>query len=153
MSIWVLLVAIFVAGVVGGVVNAFLSDNGFVLPRKTGGIMQPGGLGNAFIGGVAAVISWGLYGPFAGAPVFSGQSAPSASFTLSALVGAILVGVSGARWLSNEVDKQLLRAAGIKAARRPSNLDLATKFTTASPADALIAASAVSAEPQGHDKP
>lgn len=146
MDLWIFLAAIFVAGVVGGIVNAFMSDNGFMLPRVTGGIIQPGGVGNAFIGGIAAVVSWGLYGPFAGAPIFSGQPEASAGFTLSALVGAILVGISGARWLSNEADKRLLRAAGIAAAKQPPSPDLVSKFTTASPAAAFRAASGVAAD-------
>lgn len=153
MNIWVFLAAIFVAGVIGGIVNAFMSDNGFVFPRVTGGIVQPGGVGNAFIGGIAAVVSWGLYGPFAGTPIFSGQAAPAAGFTLSALVGAILVGISGARWLSNEVDKRLLRAAGVAAARQPSRADLASEFTTATPAAAFRAASALPAGVPGPAKP
>lgn len=141
MSIWVYVVAIFVAGVVGGIANAFLSDNGFVLPKSTGGIMQAGGLGNAFIGGVAAVVSWGLYGPFAGAPALASTSPPGATFTVSALVGAILVGISGARWLSNETDKRLLRAAGIEAARQMPSEGIIAALTTASPEAAFQAAS------------
>lgn len=145
MSIWIFLAAIFVAGVVGGVVNAFMSDNGFVFPKVTAGIVQPGGVGNAFIGGIAAVVSWGLYGPFAGSPIFSTQPTPSGSFTLSALVGAILVGISGARWLSNEADKRLLRAAGIEAAKRAPDNGVVAAMTTASPAAAFDAAHAMPA--------
>jgi hypothetical protein len=33
-------------GVLGGMVNAILSDNGFVFPKKEGGILRPGFLGN-----------------------------------------------------------------------------------------------------------
>ncbi len=61
----------FLAGLVGGTINALLSDNGFVLPKQTEGIFHPGWLGNALIGGVAAAVSWSLYGPLAGAAVVS----------------------------------------------------------------------------------
>jgi hypothetical protein len=46
-----------VAGAVGGVVNALMSDNGFVLPKTAHGIIRPGYLGNVLIGAVAAGIS------------------------------------------------------------------------------------------------
>ncbi len=141
MTIWIFLAAIFVAGCVGGTVNALMSDNGFTWPRWTGGIAQPGWLGNAFIGGVAAVVSWGLYGPFADASLFSraGPPLPTARFTLAALVGAILVGISGARWLSNEADKKILRRVGIEAAKRIPDPALVGTLTTASPAAAFHA--------------
>lgn len=146
MSIWIFLAAIFGAGVLGGIVNAFMSDNGFVFPKVTGGIVQPGGIGNAFIGGIAAVVSWGLYGPFAGAAILPSTAHPAGSLVLSALVGAILVGISGARWLSNEADKRLLRAAGIEAAKQAPDASVVAAMTTASPAAAFRAAHAMPAD-------
>lgn len=147
MDIWIFLAAIFVAGVVGGIVNAFMSDNGFVFPRVTGGIVQPGGVGNAFIGGIAAVVSWGLYGPFAGVAILPSAERPAGSLVLSALVGAILVGISGARWLSNEADKRLLRAAGIEAARQAPDATVVAAMTTGTPAAAFRAVQATPAGP------
>ena len=145
MSLWVILLIIFVAGAVGGIVNALLSDNGFILPKpeKTGGtgIIRPGFLGNALISGVAACISWGLYGPFAavyiaGGPKPTGDGS-QAGLTLSALVGAVLVGVAGARWLTNEVDKNLLKAAASKAAASPADSEKSKQIAMATPAEAL----------------
>lgn len=61
MDMLILLGAIFLAGAVGGVVNALISDNGFVLPQRVASnqsrILRPGFLGNILIGGVAASIS------------------------------------------------------------------------------------------------
>src|SRR3978361_2198112 len=118
-----LLLAIFAAGAVGGIVNALISDNGFALPRKEptgqggGDIIRPGFFGNILVGGVAAAISWGLYGPLATqcivgcpAPTAGAGAGPGAAVTLASFVGAMLVGVGGARWLTNEVDKRLLKA-------------------------------------------
>ncbi len=69
MTIWLLLAIIFVAGSIGGIINVLISDNGYILPKPeiTGNtnIIRPGFLGNALTSGVAACISWGLYGPFA----------------------------------------------------------------------------------------
>src|SRR5919109_5504863 len=94
MEIWILLVLIFVAGAIGGTANAFLSKDGVVLPRRVetdhGLFLQPGVIGNLVVGAVAAVVSWGLYGPLNSAPVDS-----KVSMTVSSLVGAILMGMGG----------------------------------------------------------
>jgi hypothetical protein len=34
--------------------------------------------------------------------------------TLAGLVGAVLVGIAGARWLTNEVEKKMLRALALR---------------------------------------
>ena len=165
--IWVALLAVFVAGAFGGVVNALLSDNGFLLPKfettDGAGLLRPGFLGNILIGGVAAAISWGLYGPVGnvillpwatqegadegsrddgeerGPAVGSAETAdaPEVGLTLAGLVGALLVGVAGARWLTNEVDKSLLRAAGAEAARRQAAPPLAMMFAQSAPSEVL----------------
>ena len=62
MMLWMLL-AVFAAGGLGGVVNALMTDNGFALPRfeqaTTGvNILRPGFVGNVVIGAVAALVSW-----------------------------------------------------------------------------------------------
>jgi hypothetical protein len=144
MTFFLILVVVWVAGGIGGAINALMSDNGFVLPKAAdttdGRILRPGFLGNVLIGGVAAVISWGLYGPFAAYPLIGGSLPPgsaSVMLSLSAFVGAVLVGVGGARWLTNEVDKTLLRAAASQAAAGAADSDKAAKILTASPAQAL----------------
>lgn len=139
---------VFAAGLIGGMVNALMTDNGFALPQdhplETGAtVIRPGFLGNMLIGGVAALISWGLYGTFSAVDII-GKATPGGatlpSFPLSGLVGALLVGVGGARWLSNEVDKKLLRAAATEAASKQPNADAAKKIATGSPAQAESAA-------------
>lgn len=121
-QVWWMLLVVFAAGALGGLVNALISDNGFLWPQKASQngstIVRPGMLGNALIGGVAAAISWGLYGPDSAIALFGSATAqaPIAPLTLSGFVGAILIGVSGAKWLTNEVDKSLLRAAATTAA-------------------------------------
>ena len=149
MSVAFALMIVFAAGCVGGAVNALLSDNGFVLPRPetTSGmrIVRPGFLGNMLVGGVAAAISWGLYGPFAASFIAGGPvplpGAPAIGVTLSALVGAALIGVAGARWLSNEVDKRLLRAAGAEASKAAPSDDMKNVFWSDNPAAILDAVS------------
>ncbi len=143
---------IVIAGIVGGAGNALMTDNGFIMWKSETAadgsmIWRPGFLGNMFIGGIAALVSWGLYGPLSSyllvhvaAPAPSpSPSGPVADIGLSvaSLVGALLVGVGGARWLSNEVDKKLLRAAAVSAAGSDKSDSASTKIASATPADAL----------------
>ncbi|MFN7963465.1 MAG: hypothetical protein U0002_19550 [Thermoanaerobaculia bacterium] len=145
-----LLWKVFLAGAVGGLVNALLSDNGFVFPKKVEGtgIYQPGGLTNVLLGGVAAALSWGFYGPLAGylidgtkaALEKGGPPAEAIGITLSALASAVLVGVGGARWLTNEVDKRLLRSANVELAQTQPQAGAAGQLATATPAQAVSVA-------------
>lgn len=127
-----LLLCVAMAGGLGGVVNAIMSDGGFRLPRRqatTDGSLvtiTPGWIGNVIIGAVAAAVSWGLYGPLASqivVMVHASDNGPKseASLTLGSLMGAVIVGIGGARWLTNEVDKSLLKAAASKAAAATQN--------------------------------
>ncbi len=135
---------IFAFGALGGVVNALLTDNGFILPRTeqqdNSKIIRPGFLVNIFIGGIAALVSWGLYGPFAEVFIIGGTNDPTVGTTglsLSSAVGGLLVGVGGARWLTNEVDKKLLRAAASTAASGQPSDQKAIRISAAPPAEAL----------------
>ncbi len=114
-------------GAIGGVINALLTDNGFFLPRSLKSeeqeIVRPGFLGNMLIGAVSSFISWALYGPLASTvitstdPVSSRNSGTLVGVTLSSLGGAVLIGIAGSRWLTNEVDKSILKSATVVAAR------------------------------------
>jgi len=82
------------------VINAIISDNGFVVPREeivdNVCIFRPGIAGNVLIGAVAAFISWGLYGSYSGTLIFSGSSGVGMSelnLTISSVAGAILIGI------------------------------------------------------------
>lgn len=122
MNLWVLLGIVFGAGGVGGVVNALITENGFVLPRREWvngvAVLRPGFLLNVFVGGVAGAVSWGLYGPFASRHVIGGPEAGDLGLTLAALVGAVLVGVAGARWLTSEADRKKFAAASLRSRDR-----------------------------------
>lgn len=60
-SLWWILLIVCGAGAVVGVVNALMSDNGFLLPRREQGnqssIIRPGFVGNVITSAVAADIS------------------------------------------------------------------------------------------------
>jgi hypothetical protein len=145
---WLLLLYVTLAGAVGGVVNALVTDKGFLLPSKEQvdalTIYRPGWIGNVIIGAIAAAISWGLYGPLAAyyiagtAEALKRNTSPEQiGLALSSLVGAVLIGVGGARWLTNEVDKSLLKAAASKAASAQSTPSASQQIALASPIQAF----------------
>jgi hypothetical protein len=68
-------------------------------------------------------------------PIFSALPA-----TLSSLVGAALVGIGGAHWVTNEIDKKLLTAAASTAAAATPAPEAAQQMVAASPAQALAIA-------------
>jgi hypothetical protein len=158
------------AGAFGGLVNALLnSGNGFSiqLPRRgTNDVLQLGTVGNIVLGITAALISWGLYGPLRDAALIQadpapGSQAPTATsaaqltvgLTITAVIGAILAGAGGARVISNELDKKLLRDAGAGAAQRAANPQLAVDIATLAPAKALAAAKNTGDPPASPEEP
>jgi hypothetical protein len=103
------------AGAAGGIVNALLTDQGIFLPYRIKNIWCPGFLSNILIGAFSAFASWSFYGSGAGMNV---QGDDKVRLTFSALAGALLVGVAGAKWLTNEVDKKLLTESVKALAKR-----------------------------------
>jgi len=57
--------------------------------------------------------------------------------SLASLASAVLLGIGGARWLSDQVDKNLLRATAADAANKPGSPDKAKQIMAATPAKAL----------------
>jgi hypothetical protein len=119
MNPWYCFGLIALAGALGGLVNALLTDNGFTFPRSEKGIWCPGAISNVLLGSAAAIASWSFYG--SGSTVDLATNLPERakiSLTFSALSGAFLVGVGGARWITNEVDKRLLKQSVKEAAKK-----------------------------------
>jgi len=138
--VWIALLIICAAGAVGGLVNALMTDNGFFLPSEqqcnSSVVVRPGFLGNILIGIVTALTSWGLYSSFGSVELLQAFPATT-SFTIASVIGAMLVGMGGARWLTNEVDKRMLRAAAAEAANAPASPTTAQQMIAASPARVL----------------
>lgn len=140
MTLWLILKVIFVvgavgfAGAIGGVVNAIITNNGFIWPyvEQVNGIRitRPGFVGNVFVSAVAAVLSWSLYGPFAEANLLLEDQA--LSLTPSTFAGAVLAGIAGAKWLTNEIEKRLLKVAAFQAAKAQSSPKTADRILMAS---------------------
>jgi hypothetical protein len=118
MSPWACALLIAGFGGIGGVVNALLTDNGFIRPRWINNIWCPGIISNILIGAFAAFSSWAFYGSGASVELARVSAQAEISLTFSALAGAFLVGVAGAKWLTNEVDKRLLKESVKEAAKK-----------------------------------
>jgi hypothetical protein len=138
MNPWICATLISLFGGLGGVVNALLSDNGFALPRKEFGVWCPGAVSNILIGGFAAFSSWAFYGSGASVELADKSLRSVISLRFSALAGAFLVGVAGAKWITNEVDKRLLKET-VKVAVESNKLpkEKAEHITDGSPRQVL----------------
>jgi hypothetical protein len=106
------------AGGVGGLLNAAASHNLFLWPDRLLAeppirIVRPGLAANVLIGAAAAA------GVFEAYTYGVSRVWPLGSLLL-ALVAALVVGALAARWMTNETDKRLLRAALIKACAAPA---------------------------------
>jgi hypothetical protein len=122
------------SGAFGGFSNSLINKDGFVPPSRVAGAWYPGSTGNIVVGAFAAFASWALYGSGAAIDVAKSQANGDPnrilSLTLSAIAGAFVVGVAGAKWINGEVDKQLLKesvrvAATSKALPAPEALKIA----------------------------
>jgi hypothetical protein len=116
MKIWQAMLLIGTAGLIGGLFNAFFSDNGLVLWRAEQlpdgrRILRPGFPGNMLVGSVTALVLAGLYSPLGGVSVAGDGSDGKIAMTLSALAGALVSGLGGARLLTNEVDRRYEESA------------------------------------------
>lgn len=154
MTAWEITGIVAVAGALGGVIAALMSeDKGFLLPTKvqdaTGTIIRPGFLGLMIIGAAAAALSFALYGPLSNTTAFgsdhSGLPRQDYGITLAALGGAVLVGIGGSKWISSQVDKALLSQAAGTAAGKVKNAVVGTEIAQARPTEALKLAKAMPA--------
>lgn len=112
MEAWGIVFLVFVAGCIGGLTNAAISGE-LHLPNtdRDAKIYRPGWIGNVLVGGVAALVFWGMYGPMAATVLVGANDASNASPTLrvSELFAALLTGVGGGRLLTAEVEKRFAR--------------------------------------------
>jgi len=141
MDPWMCALLVATAGAVGGVVNALVSDNGFILPRRMKEVVCPGFITNVLVGALGAFSSWASYGSGAGVElartIASGSERAQISLTFSALSGAFFVGVAGARWVTNEADKRLLKESITIAAEKNLPPEECAEILKKSPRQAL----------------
>jgi len=145
MRFWKIADTIALAGLLGGVVNALLSDSGFFLPGMYDvegmRILKPGALGNAFLGAVAAFISWGLYVPFTKYVIIPPESDTALNLDVATLVGALVAGSAGSRLITSAIDKKVLTETAATAAGKNANpINAAGIATAPTPTQALAIA-------------
>lgn len=143
MDPWTCALLITTAGATGGIVNALMSDNGFILPQSKKGIICPGFLSNVLIGGLSAFSSWAFYGAGASIELAKSTARDEISLKFSALAGAFLVGVAGAKWITNEVDKKLLKESVKEAAKKDLTVEECEKIIQQKPRKILEAIESV----------
>jgi hypothetical protein len=138
MNPWTCATLITLAGALGGVVNALMTDNGFILPRRRGEIWCVGFISNVIMGAVAAFSSWAFYGSGAGIDLAIKTERAEISLRFSALAGAFLVGVAGSRWITNEVDKKLLKeSVKVAGTKTPLSSELCNELVKGTPGQVL----------------
>lgn len=138
---WHCALLICAAGAAGGFVNALISANGFALPRRIEGVWCPGAVSTVVAGAFAAFASWAFYGSGAGVNLADSNAVTSLQF--SALAGAFLVGVVGAKWITNEADKRLLKESVKVAATKEVPADIASQICDGTPLQVLKNVTAV----------
>lgn len=116
MTPWIAILWLGLAGAIGGLINAFLASEGFVLWRLESlsdgrRIWRPGFIGNVLVGVVTAVVLAGLYSPLGSIALGGAQQVGGVTLTIRELAGAIISGIGGARLLTNEVDKRYEESA------------------------------------------
>ena len=107
MEDWPVAVAVALAGAVGGLVNALITDKGFKMwyydkPADGPAVFYPGSFGNALVGAVGAVATWGLNSV--------GIEERSSGSLWGAVAAAIIVGAGGSRILTDASTHILRRA-------------------------------------------
>jgi hypothetical protein len=120
------IIILVLAGAVGGLVNAFLSTEGFIVSRMQtlddgSRVWRPGFLGNVFVGSVTAFVLGGLYGPGPLAQIIIGNGG-LIPINVGIVAGAVVSGVGGTRLLTQEVDKKLADATNKQMSKVVDNL-------------------------------
>lgn len=151
---------ILITGAFGGLINAILSDNGFILPYEEtsakANVIIPGIIANILTGAAAGLVFWGLTEANAMYVVY-GPSKEGTELTLTVygITMALLAGIAGAKYLTNQVDKRLLQSAASNAAAAMPSAVASEKISNASPIQAFRIAKNMlhrDADQVGHSK-
>lgn len=96
------------AGTIGGIANCMSKD--FVFwPRfdRSRGVWHPGWVGTLFTGAIAALATWGTYGPMSTVNLLGdGSDNAHPSLLVAQLITSVLVGYSGSHILTLLADNQ-----------------------------------------------
>ena len=108
--IWIVVGLVFTAGCIGGLINSLVAGE-LRLPYldSDAKVYRPGWVGNVLVGGVAALVLWGLYGPMAHHDLIAAHANETIALTVAELFGALVTGVGGGRLLSAEISRRALQ--------------------------------------------
>jgi hypothetical protein len=136
MNPWFCSFVICIAGAAGGIVSALMSSNGFALPTRIKGVWCPGAVSTIVAGAFAAFASWAFYG--SGAAIDVSKTGELAHLQMSALAGAFLVGVVGAKWITNEAEQALLKkSVQVVGTKEKMSPELAAAMAAGTPLEVL----------------
>lgn len=117
--IFILFVAGSIGGLIGGLFDAPWENKVKLIPYKNEDCKTwyPGIFGNVLLAGMAAVIFWCLYGPYAGSPIIG--SAPlndgnAPHLTIGQLASCILIGMGGV-FLFTEANRRCCKKSKAKS--------------------------------------
>jgi hypothetical protein len=135
MNIYQVAGLIFVFGAAGGIVNCIVLGAHRVLPAYDGEkIWHPGWAGNLFLGGIASVLIWGIYGSSASFDLL-GKTPFEGHLTVAQLLTSVVVGMGGSRILTLELQKLILRSQRDIEEAAKENVVSATKIILFEPED------------------
>lgn len=119
---WWYVLGIALLGALGGLANCFGSGE-FSLPRldSGSGVWRPGWVGNVVVGSVAALVTWGVYGPMASYDLVN-QTGPKMAITVGHLFSSIIVGFGGGKFLTLLTENQAQRVVSRNLSETVSNL-------------------------------
>ena len=123
-------------GAIGGIANSVMTDKGILLPGKVTvageQVWRPGILLNIFLGGLAALVSWLLY---SSGNMDIMNPPDNVSLFAPTLGMSILIGIAGPRYLSDELDKNILKKSTAMAMK--ADPDTKDKIMNSNPLDVL----------------
>ena len=137
------ILSICIVGAVGGLINALVTGNGSIarpeIDPENKTILRLGVIANVVIGAFAAFISWALYGPLSTTLITLPRPPEAAPIQLavSSIGTAGLIGFAGARWLTAEVERTVLKTATSEALTKAANPQAAAQVQLATPSQAL----------------
>ncbi len=134
MNPWICAGLIAFAGAVGGFVNALITNNGCTPPSHRGSLVSWRIFDDSF-GSFAAFASWAFYGSGVSIDVADPSARPH--LQMPALAGAFLVGVVGAKWITNEAEKGLLKESVNLAATKDITKGKSEEIVSGSPLEVL----------------
>jgi hypothetical protein len=105
MSIFYLVLFVAGLGGIGGLANCLVSGE-LSLPHidRNTKTWRPGWVGNVIVGAVAAVVVWGIYGPFSSFDIIKSDFT-QVSITIAQLLSSLVIGFSGGRILTSISEK------------------------------------------------